>query len=126
MAAHRRLSDLGRSLLRILAGRIRRNQDARWTNEAPALHRAERDDGRLTGLRNRRWLDDAFARTIERSPNAADLDTHYRRDHFGALRYMARSWLTRCFVAPPVLTATPARRIARAVQHRNSPSSSGP
>src|SRR5262245_25993678 len=61
-------ADVARNLLRLLAGRVR--HDDTVIGEADRLHRYfERIatvDG-LTGLRNRRWLDDAFARQLDRS-----------------------------------------------------------
>ncbi len=61
-------SDLARNLLRILAGRMR--HDDFVLTEASRLQRhferAATVDG-LTGLRNRRWLEDFFARQLTRS-----------------------------------------------------------
>lgn len=80
-------AELARNLLRLLAGRVRHDDAA--LGEATKLQRYfERIatvDG-LTGLRNRRWLDDAFARQLDRCARAAqpvsllmiDLD-HFKR-----------------------------------------------
>lgn len=61
-------AEIARNLLRILAGRVR--NDDTVLGEASRLQRYfERIatvDG-LTGLRNRRWLDEAFARQLDRS-----------------------------------------------------------
>jgi diguanylate cyclase (GGDEF)-like protein len=80
-------AELARNLLRLLAGRVR--HDDVVIGEANRLQRYfERIatmDG-LTGLRNRRWLDDAFARQLDRAVRSAqpvsvlmiDLD-HFKR-----------------------------------------------
>jgi diguanylate cyclase (GGDEF)-like protein len=63
--------EAARNLLRILAGRIRwngaqlANANRRWL----AVEQMATVD-ELTGLRNRRWLDDAFARCVTRSVRA--------------------------------------------------------
>jgi diguanylate cyclase (GGDEF)-like protein len=65
-------AELARNLLRILAHRVRQD-DSALTESARLKRYFERlatVDG-LTGLRNRRWLDDAFPRQLER---AARLD----------------------------------------------------
>jgi diguanylate cyclase (GGDEF)-like protein len=65
-------AEVARNLLRILAGRVR--QDDAALGESSRLQRYfERIatmDG-LTHLRNRRWLDDAFARQLDRSARTA-------------------------------------------------------
>lgn len=67
-----RSPDAARNLLRILAGRIRWNgaqlagANRRWL----AVEQMATVDG-LTGLRNRRWLDDAFARCVTRCTREA-------------------------------------------------------
>lgn len=62
---------VARNLLRLLAGRVR--NDNRLLQDADRMQsiyeRAATVDA-LTGLRNRRWLDDAFARQLQRSMNA--------------------------------------------------------
>lgn len=80
-------AELARNLLRLLAGRVRHDDVA--IGEANRLQRYfERIatmDG-LTGLRNRRWLDDVFARQLDRAARSAqpvsvlmiDLD-HFKR-----------------------------------------------
>lgn len=61
-------ADLARNLLKVLAGRVR--QDDETIVESSRLkryfERLATVDG-LTGLRNRRWLDDAFPRQLERA-----------------------------------------------------------
>ena len=61
-------ADVARNLLRLLAGRVRHDDEV--LGESSRLQRYfERIatvDG-LTGLRNRRWLDDAFARQLDRA-----------------------------------------------------------
>jgi diguanylate cyclase (GGDEF)-like protein len=62
---------VARNLLRLLAGRVRNDnrllQDAE--RRQSQYERAATIDG-LTGLRNRRWLDDAFSRQLQRSSSA--------------------------------------------------------
>ncbi len=61
-------SQVARNLLRILAGRVR--HDDRVLGESDRLQRQYEEAATvdtLTGLRNRRWLDDAFARQLERT-----------------------------------------------------------
>ena len=61
-------SQVARNLLRILAGRVR--HDDRVLGESDRLQRHYEEAATvdtLTGLRNRRWLDDAFARQLERT-----------------------------------------------------------
>ena len=63
-----RSPEVARNLLRVLAGRIRYDDDV-LADRARLHHHLERAatvDG-LTGLRNRRWLDDVFARQLARS-----------------------------------------------------------
>jgi diguanylate cyclase (GGDEF)-like protein len=59
---------VARNLLRLLAGRVR--NDDRMLEESERLKREYEDAATvdvLTGLRNRRWLNDAFTRQLERS-----------------------------------------------------------
>lgn len=61
-------SQVARNLLRVLAGRVR--HDDRMLGEADRLQRHFEEAATvdaLTGLRNRRWLDDAFARQLDRA-----------------------------------------------------------
>ena len=62
---------VARNLLRLLAGRVRNDnyllQDAE--RRQSVFEKAATVDA-LTGLRNRRWLDDAFARQLQRSTSA--------------------------------------------------------
>lgn len=61
-----------RNLLRLLAGRVR--NDDRLLQEADriqSLYEKAATVDVLTGLRNRRWLNDAFARQLQRSMSAA-------------------------------------------------------
>ncbi|MGE3510924.1 MAG: GGDEF domain-containing protein [Vicinamibacterales bacterium] len=61
-------SQVARNLLRILAGRVR--YDDRMLGESDRRERQFEEAATvdaLTGLRNRRWLDEAFARQLDRS-----------------------------------------------------------
>lgn len=61
-------SQVARNLLRILAGRVR--HDDRMLGEADRLQRQFEEAATvdpLTGLRNRRWLDAAFTRQLDRT-----------------------------------------------------------
>lgn len=65
-------AELARNLLRVLAHRVRQD-DSAMTESSRLKRYFERlatVDG-LTGLRNRRWLDDAFARQLERAVRVA-------------------------------------------------------
>lgn len=63
-----RSPEVARNLLRALAGRVRYDDDvlAERARLRHHLERAATVDG-LTGLRNRRWVDDVFARQLARS-----------------------------------------------------------
>jgi diguanylate cyclase (GGDEF)-like protein len=88
-------AELGRNLLRLLAGRVS-NQDVVPGQSVRLKRYFERiaTVDPLTGLHNRRWLDDTFARQIERAHRSGqpavmlmiDLD-HFKRinDLFGHL-----------------------------------------
>lgn len=61
---------VARNLLRLLAGRVR--NDNRMLQDAErmqSLYEKAATVDALTGLRNRRWLNDAFARQLQRSMN---------------------------------------------------------
>ena len=60
--------EIARNLLRILAGRVR-SDDAAIGESSRQKRRLEQlaTVDELTGLRNRRWLDDAFARQLTRA-----------------------------------------------------------
>jgi diguanylate cyclase (GGDEF)-like protein len=64
-------ADVARNLLGILAGRVRADDAALGESgrEQRQLQRLVTVDS-LTGLRNRRWLDDAFARQLSRATRA--------------------------------------------------------
>lgn len=88
-------ADAARNLLLVLSGRMRRDNDMLLASlrQRRELERMATVDG-LTGLRNRRWLDDVFPRQIERSIRTgdplslllADVD-HFKRvnDRYGHL-----------------------------------------
>jgi diguanylate cyclase (GGDEF)-like protein len=61
-------AELGRNLLRVLAHRVRQDDSAITASSRLTRYfeRLATVDG-LTGLRNRRWLDDAFTRQLERA-----------------------------------------------------------
>lgn len=79
--------EMARNLLLVLTGRIRHDDEAlaESTRLRAYFERAATVDG-LTGLRNRRWLDDAFARQLTRTVRAGhpvallmiDID-HFKR-----------------------------------------------
>ena len=87
--------EVARNLLQVLSGRIRHDDEVLAESVRLQQHfeRAATVDG-LTGLRNRRWLDDAFARTLVRTVRTGapasllmiDID-HFKRlnDEFGHL-----------------------------------------
>ena len=64
-------ADAARNLLGILAGRVRHDDSALEASSSEKRHfeALATVDG-LTGLRNRRWLDDAFARQLARAARA--------------------------------------------------------
>jgi diguanylate cyclase (GGDEF)-like protein len=66
-------SEVARNLLRILSGRMRHDDFVLSETARLKRHfeRAATVDG-LTGLRNRRWLDDAFARQLTRALRQAE------------------------------------------------------
>jgi diguanylate cyclase (GGDEF)-like protein len=66
-------AELARNLLRVLAGRVRYDDSvlAETNRLTRYFERLATVDG-LTGLRNRRWLDDAFTRQLERSTRAGE------------------------------------------------------
>jgi diguanylate cyclase (GGDEF)-like protein len=66
-------AELARNLLRVLAGRVRYDDSvlAETSRLTRYFERLATVDG-LTGLRNRRWLDDAFSRQLERSLRAGE------------------------------------------------------
>ena len=62
---------VARNLLRLLAGRVRNdNRMLQDADRRQSLYEKEATIDALTGLRNRRWLNDAFARQLQRSMNA--------------------------------------------------------
>ena len=65
-------AELARNLLRELAGRLRHDDAAlRKATELQRYFERMATVDSLTGLRNRRWLDEAFARQLERSARIA-------------------------------------------------------
>jgi diguanylate cyclase (GGDEF)-like protein len=66
-------AELARNLLRVLAGRVRQDDSALAESNRLTRYfeRLATVDG-LTGLRNRRWLDDAFVRQMQRSARAQE------------------------------------------------------
>jgi diguanylate cyclase (GGDEF)-like protein len=64
-------AEFARNLLRLLAGRVRHDDEVLAETSRRRLHfeRLATVDG-LTGLRNRAWLDDSFPRQLQRSARA--------------------------------------------------------